>query len=289
MNALLINLLLILFVIVTWGYSWVLMKEALDYMGPLTFVGVRCMIGALTLMPIAYWMNSSRSSAYRFRDYLIIGIFQTTAMFALVIYGMKYVTAGKSAVFLYTMPIWTSFLVHFLLREKLTGKQWLGLVLGFTGILFILGWDTLTTQNIEIVFGEFLIILAAISWAIANIIMRQRLPGEKPSTLTAFQLFFGSLVLIAMAAGTENLLDITLTPYSVYILLFTGIIASAINFSIWFYLIKNIDINITTFSSMLVPVFGLVFDRLLLGTSLDTGVIVGGIFILFGIYRISNR
>lgn len=266
-----------------------LMKEALDYMGPLTFVGLRCLVGAITLLPIAFWMNSRRTIPYRYKDYLIIGIFQTTAMFALIIYGMKYVTAGKSAVFLYTMPVWTSFLVHFLVKDKLSLSKWLGLVLGFAGIIFILGWDTLAEQNPRIVFGEFLIILAAISWAIANIIMKQRLPGEKPYTVTAFQLLFGSLILIALAAGTEDVQAIELTTYSVYILLFTGVIASAINFSVWFYLIKNIDINITTFSSMMVPVFGLIFDRLLLGTRLDIGVIVGGIFILMGIYKISKK
>lgn len=289
MNPVILNLLLILFVITTWGYSWVLMKEALRYMEPLTFVGLRCLIGALSLFPVAYWMNSSRSEPYRYRDYLLIGIFQTTAMFALVIYGMKYVTAGKSAVFLYTMPVWTSFLVHFFLGERLTPGKWLGLVLGFTGIIFIMGWDTLAVQDADIIFGEVLIILAAISWAIANIIMKQRVHGEKPYTVTAFQLLFGSLILIAMAAGTEDITGVTLTPYSLYILVFTGVIASALNFSIWFYLIKSIDINITTFSSMLVPVFGLVFDWLLLGTKLDAGVIVGGMFILSGIYNISKR
>lgn len=289
MNSMVINLVLIVFVILTWGYSWVLMKEALRYMGPLTFVGLRCMIGALTLLPLAFLRNSRRTTPYRFSDYFLVGIFQTFAMFALVIYGMKYVTAGKSAVFLYTMPVWTSFLVHFFLKEKLTTTQWTGLIMGFAGIIFILGWDTLATQNTEIIFGEILIILAAISWAIANILMRQRLVGEKPYIVTAFQLLFGSLILIIIAAGTEDFLRIELTTYSAYILLFTGVIASAINFSIWFYLIKNIDINITTFSSMMVPVFGLIFDWLLLDTSLDIGVIIGGIFILLGIYKISKR
>ena len=80
-----------------------------------------------------------------------------------------------------------------------------------------------------------------------------------------------------------------MTLYAIYILLFTGIIASAVDFTIWFYFIKKLDINITTFSSMLVPVLGLLFDWLMLGNPLDYGVIAGGIFILAGIYMVSKK
>ena len=71
--------------------------------------------------------------------------------------------------------------------------------------------------------------------------------------------------------------------------MFTGLIASAVDFTIWFYLLKNLDIKITTFSSMLVPVFGLIFDWMILGNRLDAGVIIGGALILLGIYKVSKK
>lgn len=288
MSSTLINFGLILFVIITWGYTWVLMKESLNFMGPLTFVGFRFLIAAITLVPISLWKERSRTVNYKFPDYFLVGIFQTVATFGLVIFGLKYVTAGKSSVFLYTMPVWTAFLVHFLLGEKLGLSKWTGVFIGFTGIFFIMGWDTISTQSMNVIFGEMLIIGAAISWAIANIIMKHRLVGQKPYTVTGFQTLFGSIILVILATVFEGFLNIRVTPYSVYILLFSGVISSAVNFSIWFYLIGNMDINIPTFSSMLVPVFGLTFDWLLLGTRLDIGVIVGGVLILFGIYRVSK-
>ncbi len=282
------DIFLISFVVITWGYSWVLMKEALLYMEPLIFVGLRCLIGALALLLTALLRNCLYIKRERLREFFMVGIFQTAAMFALLIYGMKYVTAGKSAVFLYTMPVWTSFLVHFYLKERLPTSKWMGVFMGFTGILFIMGFDTLSKQNIKIILGESLIIGGAISWAIANILMKNRFKGKDPLVVTGFQLLFGATILILLSLLTEDISSIRITPYSIYILVFTGIVASAINFSIWFYLIKKIDINTLTFSSMLVPVFGLLFDRILLKTPLDPGVIVGGILILSGIYKISK-
>ena len=285
----LINLLLLAFVIITWGYSWVLMKQALDYMEPITFVALRIALGGLVILPFILRHKDFRPSNFLKKNYIILGLLQTTAMFAFIIYGMKFVTAGKTAVVLYTMPVWTSFMLHFLLKERLTKGQWLGVLFGFLGVLSILGWDTLVHQNLHIVFGEFLILLAAVAWAYANIWIRTRHQGESPTLLNGYQQLIGVVFLIILAVTTEGFFEVNWTYYSVYTVLFTGIIASAINFSAWFYLINKIDINITTYSSLLVPVVGLLFDWYILKTNFDYGLIAGGIFIILGIYKISKK
>jgi drug/metabolite transporter (DMT)-like permease len=118
--------------------------------------------------------------------------------------------------------------------------------------------------------------------------MKTRMAGEDIYSVSALQMTFGTMMLIFIALP-HGVLNVEWTAYSIYILLFTGIIASAVDFTIWFYLIKKLDINITTFSSMLVPVLGLFFDWLILGNPLDGGVIAGGILILAGIYMVSKK
>lgn len=285
----LVNILLLAFVIVTWGYSWVLMKQALEYMQPITFVALRIAIGGLVILPFILRNKDFRPASFLNRNYIVLGLLQTTVMFGLIIYGMKFVTAGKTAVVLYTMPVWTSFMLHFLLKERLSRRQWVGVFFGFLGIIFILGWDTLVHQNVYIVFGEFLILMAALAWAYANIWIRTRLKDENPALLNGYQQLIGVFFLIMLAISTEGLFEVKWTYYSVYTILFTGIVASAFNFSAWFYLINKIDINITTYSSLLVPVFGLLFDWYILDTKLDLGLIAGGFFIIFGIFKISRK
>ena len=120
------NLVLLAFVIVSWGYSWVVMKQALDYMGPLTFVALRIAVGGIVILPLILRSREFRPSNFLNRAYIVLGLIQTTAMFGFIIYGMKFVSAGKTAVVLYTMPVWTSFLLHFVLKEKLSTRQWVG-------------------------------------------------------------------------------------------------------------------------------------------------------------------
>ena len=283
------NILLLAFVIVTWGYSWVLMKQALEYMQPITFVALRIALGGLVILPFILRNKDFRPASFLNRNYIVLGLLQTTVMFGLIIYGMKFVTAGKTAVVLYTMPVWTSFMLHFLLKERLSRRQWVGVFFGSLGIIFILGWDTLVHQNVYIVFGEFLILMAALAWAYANIWIRTRLKDENPTLLNGYQQLIGVFFLIILAISTEGFFEVKWTYYSIYTVLFTGIVASAVNFSAWFYLINKIDINITTYSSLLVPVFGLLFDWYILDTKIDLGLIAGGVFIIFGIFKISRK
>jgi len=289
MNKTFLYIFLLVFTITTWGYSWVLMKMGLGYAEPFTFAAWRCAIGGVAMIIFVRVKSIEWPKLEKLPDYLMIAIFQTTLMFGLMLYGMKYVTAGKTSVLLYTMPIWTIFLVHFYLKERLNRGKWLGVALGTIGIVCILGWDTLVHQNSEILLGELLIIGGAISWAVSNIWVKKRMGGENIYMVSTLQLAFGALGLALLAIPTEGLFNIQWNAHSIYILLFTGLIASAVDFTIWFYLLTNLDIKITTFSSMLVPVFGLIFDWAILGNGLDAGVLVGGALILIGIYKVSKN
>jgi len=248
------------------------MKMGLGYGEPFTFAAWRCGIGGVAMIIFVRAKSIEWPKLEKLPDYFMIAMFQTTLMFGLMLYGMKYVTAGKTSVLLYTMPIWTMFLVHFYLKERLNTAKWIGMAIGTIGIICILGWDTLVHQDSEILIGELLVIGGAISWAISNIWVKKRAIG-----------------LALLAIPTEGILNIEWNAHSIYILLFTGLIASAVDFTIWFYLLKNLDIKITTFSSMLVPVFGLLFDWAILGNRLDEGVVVGGGLILIGIYQVSKK
>lgn len=285
-----LNIAILAFTIVTWGYSWVLMKIGLQFMKPFTFATWRCAIAGIALIPLIALRRPPLPRWEKLGDYAVLGLLQTTGMFGLILLGMQFVTAGKTAVLLYTMPIWTSLTAHFYLKEKLTRRQIAGIGSGSLGIVSILGWDTISQQSINAIIGELLVILAALSWALANIWMKTRMRGENPFSANAIQTITGTLGLALLAVSFEgSLLDIELTGMALFSLLFTGLIASTVNFTIWFYLLRRVDTHTLASSVMLVPVLGLVFDWLQLGSTMEPGVAAGGILILYGIYKVSYK
>ncbi|UJL45383.1 DMT family transporter [Virgibacillus sp. NKC19-16] len=274
---------LILIITLLWGYAWVLMKEVLAYMGPFTFSSFRFGIGALTLLLVVWILKIGLPPRRYWEHLIIVGILQTSIVFLLVMYGLEFVDAGKSSVLLYSMPMWSSLLAVKFLGEKITPAKMTGLLIGMLGLLTILGWDIWSGQRIEVIFGEVLIIIAAISWAIANIYYRLNVQELPKIQASAFQMFFGAVGIIIVTLFMEWGEPVVLNTHSIYYILFTGVLASALCFTVWFFIISKIDMVTATISTLLVPIFGLVFSSILLGEQMSIGVLAGSAFIIIGI------
>src|SRR5699024_6608346 len=274
---------LILIITLLWGYAWVLMKAVLDYMGPFTFTSFRFIIGTLVLF-LVIWLSRRRFPIKKYWKQLFVqGFLQTALVFLLVMYGLRFVDAGKSSVLLYSMPVWSSIFAVKFLKEKLAPVQIMGLILGVLGIFAILGWDIWLNQDVKTIFGELLIIIAAISWGISNVYFRINLGHLPQLETTAYQMLFGTLIIILVTFLTEWNEPVVLNGQSIYYILFTGVLASALCFTMWFMILNLIDMVSATISVQLVPIFGLFFSAILLNETLTVSVLIGTGLIILGI------
>lgn len=275
--------LLILTVTLLWGYAWVLMKEVLAYMGPFTFSSFRFGTGSIVLLLIVWLSKKGFPLKQYWKQLIILGILQTSIVFLAVMYGLRFVDAGKSSVLLYSMPMWSSLLAAKFLSEKLTPAKFIGLLIGMIGLLTILGWDIWIGQDIKVLFGELLIIIAAVSWAISNVYYRLKLQHLPKLETNAYQMLFGTIGMILARLFVEWGQPIDLNVHSIYYILFTGILASALCFTAWFLILSIIDMVTATISTLLVPIFGLLFSSLIIDEKMSVGVMIGSGLIIFGI------
>ncbi|WP_373893425.1 DMT family transporter [Virgibacillus natechei] len=274
---------LILIITLLWGYAWVLMKEVLAYMGPFTFSAFRFGTGAITLLLVVWILKMGLPPRRYWKHLIVVGILQTSIVFLLVMYGLEFVDAGKSSVLLYSMPMWSSLLAVKFLGEKITPGKMTGLLIGMLGLLTILGWDIWSGQQFEVIFGEVLIVISAISWAISNIYYRLHVQELPKIQASAFQMFFGAVGIIIVTLFMEWGEPVVLNAHSIYYILFTGVLASALCFTVWFFIISNIDMVTATISTLLVPIFGLMFSSILLGEQMAISVMIGSVLIIVGI------
>lgn len=274
---------LILLITILWGYAWVVMKQSLTYMGPLTFSSLRFLSGTLTLL-LFIWLTKQHIPLKKYwRQLLILGILQTAIVFTLVTVALQFVGAGKSSMLLYSMPIWSSLLATFYLHEKPSLFGWIGLLLGLIGLVIILGMEFFSGQDRNAFMGQTLIIIASFSWAISNIYFRLHLQHLPRVTTTTYQMLFGTIGLIFATFLFERHLPLDINALSIYYILFAGVIASALCFSIWYILLSSIDMMTATISSMLVPIFGLFFSSLILDEHLSFNLMLGSCIIIVGI------
>lgn len=268
---------------VIWGYAWVLMKLSLNYMGPFTFSAFRFAVGSITLLLIVWVAKMGVPHKSMWKHLIILGVLQTSIVFLLVMYGLRFVDAGKSSVLLYSMPLWSSIFAAKFLGEKITPAKLTGLLIGMLGLLTILGWDIWNGQSIDVIIGEALIILAAFSWGIANVYYRLKLQEIPKLQSSAYQMIFGTIGIIIATLFMEWGHPVDLNVHSMSYILFTGVFASALCFTVWFFILSIIDMVTATLSTLLVPVFGLLFSWLILGETFTFGITMGSALIIAGI------
>lgn len=276
-------ILTIFIVTLLWGYAWVIMKQSLLYMGPFTFTTLRFTTGFLTLFLVVYLMKRPFEIKKYWKQLIILGLLQTTIVFLLVMYSLKFVDAGKSSVLLYSMPLWSSLLAVKFLKEKLTPMKWFGLLIGLGGLLMIVGWDLLRINNFSIIIGELLIIIAAVSWSISNIYYRLKLNHLPKLETNAYQMLFGTIGIFIATLFIEWKEPMTLNLTSIYYILFTGVLASALCFSAWYLILSSIEVVTATISTLLVPLFGLFLSYLLIDEILTLNILIGSSMIILGI------
>ena len=145
---------------ITWGYTWVLSKQALTYAPPFAFAAERCTGGALALF-IAIKLMGKSVRLVAPGPTLLIGLTQASGFMAFQTWALVEGGTGKTAVLIFTMPIWTLLLAWPILGERIRGKQWLlgeeFKVSEVTGILLI---------------GSGLALLSLISWAASRRTMK---------------------------------------------------------------------------------------------------------------------
>lgn len=273
----------ILMITLLWGYAWVIMKQSLVFMGPFTFTSFRFTIGILTLFLITFLVKREYPIQTYWKKLAVLGILQTSIVFLFVMYALRFVDAGKSSVLLYSMPLWSSLLATKFLNEKLTRQKWIGLFVGLSGLLTIVGWDLWQVDNFAVIFGELLIVIAAFSWSIANVYYRFKLAHLPKLETNAYQMLFGTIGIIVATCVMEWGEPITFNALSIYYILFTGVLASALCFSIWYLILSYIDMVTATISILLVPIFGLLLSYLIIGEELTINVLIGSCMIIVGI------
>ena len=277
----------IFLIAVSWGFSWPLIKIGLDYMGPFTFSAFRFVTGGLTLLVFLMFLYRPSLSSFNRKEWgslIVLGFLQTFAVFGFITYALMFVEAGKTSIILYTMPIWSSILAPLFLKETMTKQNAFGLLLGTAGLVFIIGNDIFLTSSIQNIIGILLVLLAAICWASATIYLRLKLSHANQLAVNAYQMLLGGVVFFIPALFLESDQTIHWTKESTFAVLFTGIVASALCFSLWYYLLKIINTVTATISTMLVPVFGVIFGNLLLNEAFTFPMAIGGFCILSGIF-----
>src|SRR5512135_1203858 len=111
-----------------WSLNWIVMKRAMQYIGPFDFSALRTTFGTALLFALLWWRGESLAPP-PLRDAILIGVAQTGAFQMLVQLSLVDGGAGKMALLAYTMPFWVIPIAWAMLGERPTTRHWICLAL----------------------------------------------------------------------------------------------------------------------------------------------------------------
>lgn len=275
---------LALFVLsVTWGYTWVLAKQALAYAPPFAFAAERCVGGALALL-LAVKIMGRPLRLIAPGPTLAIGLAQVTGFLAFQTWALVEGGPGKTAVLVFTMPIWTLLLAWPILGERIRGTQWLAALSTLTGLVLIIEpWNMHSS-----LLSKFLGLTAALCWAIGTILIKRLRSRQQVDllSLTTWQMLLGAVPLVLLALIVpEGPTDWSMSYIG--ILAFMSVISTAMCWWLWITILDRVPAWEASLSVLGTPVVAIVSARLMLGEEFKISELTGILLIGGGLALLS--
>ncbi|MBL8906349.1 MAG: DMT family transporter [Rhizobiales bacterium] len=272
--------------VVAWGSSFAMTKIAVGHLDAAWVMALRLAIGGVFLLVVLY--ASGRKLPFEpglWRWFAWLGLIGHALPFFLISWGTQFVSSGLSGVLMGAIPLFVIVAAHFFLPdEPMTRAKGAGFIVGFVGLMIVLGPDRLSAFSVEsdALKGELAILLGCICYTVHGLFAR-RIPFHSPAEqATAVCLAAGLMGLaFAVAVDPSGLKDVPWVAFAAVIGL--GILPTALATLMMYRIMRTVGVSFVAYSNYLVPVYALGFGALTLGETLDWNVAAGLVLIILGI------
>ena len=269
---------------VLWGTPFFFNELALASFPPAVLVAGRILIA--TIMLYVYLRASGATLPPMGRAWfpmLVMAIFSNALPFNLIAWGQQYVESSLAGILMAVLPLFVLTLAHFYLPgARLTPYRIAGFVIGFTGVVVIIGTDAIKglSGNMTL-WGAIAVLVAALSYAIGSIYAR-RLGATDPVRLSAGMLIVASLLSLPGAVIELPGLEIP-SISAVVAMVVLGLLSTGLAALLYFRLIQGPGPTFLSFVNYFVPAWAVFAGAVFLDESLSPSLYIGLILILTGI------
>jgi drug/metabolite transporter (DMT)-like permease len=269
---------------VIWGIPYLMIRVAVRELAPVTLVFLRTTLGALVLLPFALWRGELRPLLPRWRPVIAYTAIEVAVPWVLLGSAETKLSSSLTGLLVAGVPLVGAVVVTVTgTRERLGGRRWLGLLVGFGGVAALVGLDLGTTHVVPLleVAG------VAVCYALGPIILTRYLPGAPALGVVAASLLVTTVVYAPLAA--LHWPDGLPSSHVVESVLGLALVCTAIAFLVFFALIAEVGPVRATVITYVNPAVAAVVGVLLLSEDLTLGMVVGFALVLAGSFLATGR
>lgn len=275
---------------VVWGSTFVITKAAAKDIAPMMLATLRFLTAAVVLLPYAWLKGNWRSLPKPMPWGALLGMALTgIATFTIAFnYALVYGSASQGALIYALVPAAVAVAAVVFLKERMSKRRIAGIVLSIVGVgLVALGGES-DSSSPQPLLGAAWMIGAVLSWAAYTIFAKRLAEVDQVVTIALVSLF-GTLMLVPLAA-----IELSHAPWQspstqAWLgVIFLGVAASALAYIAYGYALRELEANLVGAFINLDPLVGVLTAVLLLGETLHSGQILGGVIALAGMWLASS-
>lgn len=288
----LVNWLLVIFLSVIWGASFMNVKIALTGFGPVTIAACRITLAAAALLMLARAMGQRLPGVAERRIWahvLGMAVFSNIVPFTLLSWGQLHVASGFAGITMSVVPLFTMLLSAWLLPDaRLTPARLVGVGLGIAGVILLIGPRAFAATGADMEgLARLACLGSTLSYAIGSITTR-RCPPVPLVALSASALLVAAVAMVPLALLAEGWPDFAGAGLRACLsLAYLGLFPTALATVLLVRVIQSAGPNFLSMSNYQVPVWSVIFGTVLLGERLPASFLAALVLILAGL-AVSN-
>lgn len=268
-------------------------KTGLTYTQPFFLVGTRMLLAGVILLSYQVFIQKEKLSFDRktWGRLFLLAIFNIYLTNVFEFWGLRYLTSFKTC-FIYSLsPFLSALFSYFLFSEKLTGKKWMGLLIGFLGFAPILLSQTSSEEQTGQLFffswAELSVMMAAICSVYGWIVLKQLVNQHQLSPLTAngVSMFVGGALALGHSIAVEDWQPLPVTNFPIFLecTVLLILISNLICYNLYGTLLKSYSATFMSFAGFTTPLFTALFGWLILGEIVTWPFYLSFIIVLSGL------
>ena len=279
---------LMLILCLSWGFNQIAVKLALPDIPAM----MQALFRSLCALPVLLIVGRVRGVKFFERDgTLAAGLIAGLLFgfeFVLIYQGLRFTTASRAVVFLYTAPFFVALGSFQLLGERLRASQWAGLGLSFAGVALAIGVPQANVDT-QVLWGDLMIVGGGAMWGATTVIAKgTRLRLAAPEKALAYQVVISIPILAAASWFSGEKLTHVPGALAISVVIYQAVWIVGLTFTIWFALVQAYSASKLSAFTFITPLFGVVASYLIMHDELTLAFGAAAVLVIAGLYLVNR-
>jgi drug/metabolite transporter (DMT)-like permease len=270
-----------------WASAFFNIKIATYSFGPITIAFLRVFFGALPVLLLCYFKKIKVEAFSKdWHWFAMIGFINLVVPFFLIAYGVKSVQSNLAAILMSSTVLSSTILGHFYTKnERFDLTRTIGVLIGFSGIIYLFSDNLLITENNFI--SALLILLGATCYVVGGL-LTLKISKKKNENVTGSILIWATIILIPLVSLIEQPWNFTPRLDSTISVIYLGLVSTGVAWLLRFKILTTNGLIFQSQVSYLIPIFGVILGYIFLDEIITLKVLVSLFAVIVGIYFVKK-